>query len=148
MPAMACRRRWSLSFVCLAVLLFAADCRFPEASSTPATREARRQREREYQQRLEAWRRDSVILDSIAATVPIDELVRALRKQNAPSEDPLRVLHEVECAEGRIQRAYGLRVLEPVVWRAWREVWPTEEARRKAMRRFRASLPNYYFLDT
>jgi hypothetical protein len=106
------------------------------------------QRSAQYQVALDAWRRDSLVLDSIAGTVPIGALVTAYRKQVDSAEDPVEILHEIDCAETHILRPFGIRVLDHARLRARCVVSPTPEARSADLRRFSRRIKGSFFLDT
>src|SRR5690349_12046625 len=106
------------------ILFGAVGChRQEEVASLPPTEEARWHADSAaYVERLEKWRHDSLVIDSIARTVNTDSL-RALYRAVWSLPQPAAAFQELLCEQSRLNARYGALAATIAGEQVKREVW-------------------------
>jgi hypothetical protein len=98
-----------------------------------------------YERALTRWLRDSVVVDSIAATIDATHL-RSIYASFATSQRPETLMQEAVCEEARLARRHGGRVGQAVVERTDNEVWRSPQERRRIFRRLESRVKSSFML--
>ena len=102
-------------------------CRRPEAAQISPAEQARWASDSaEYSRRLERWRRDSTVIDSIARTINSDSLRSLYRAAwNLPQAAP--AVQDIVCEQARLARKYGHAAVGIVQTAIERQEWGTNQ---------------------
>lgn len=123
-----CRSVFSaLSFIVLGASSPTA-CRRPEAARvlSPAERASWASDSAEYIRRLDRWRRDSIVIDSIVHTINTDSLRSLYRAVwNLPHAAP--ALQELVCEQARLARRFGDVAAGIAQDRVQQQEWGTDQ---------------------